>query len=146
RLSGRSGFVRLQAGLPPHNLRAELAAHAKNADKLLAARVRLALAGSPEKLVEKSPPLQVILLDAKRDFENRRDEEMKLLGLAPFEIDALIGEKKAEIGDPFADLLPGVVEARRVQARLEQRIGLLRHVEALRMYAAAHERKLPATL
>src|SRR5262249_26286914 len=50
RLSGRSGFVRLQAGLPPHNLRAELAAHAKNADKLLAARVRLALAGSAEKL------------------------------------------------------------------------------------------------
>jgi hypothetical protein len=145
RLSGRSGFARLQAGLPPHNLRADLAAQAKDADRLLAARIRLALAGSAEKLVEKLPPLQVILLDARREYESRRDDELKLLGLAPFEIDAL-GVKKAEGCEPFADLVPRIAEARRAQARVEQRIGLLRHVEALRMYAADHEGKLPATL
>ena len=35
---------------------------------------------------------------------------------------------------------------RRAQGRLEQRISLLRHVEALRMYAAEHDGKLPEKL
>jgi hypothetical protein len=33
-----------------------------------------------------------------------------------------------------------------VKGRHEQRFALLRHVEALRLYAAEHERKLPANL
>jgi hypothetical protein len=35
---------------------------------------------------------------------------------------------------------------RRAQGRLEQRIALLRHVEALRLYAAEHDGKLPEKL
>jgi hypothetical protein len=35
---------------------------------------------------------------------------------------------------------------RRAQGRLEQRIALLRHVEALRLYAAAHAGTLPEKL
>ena len=46
----------------------------------------------------------------------------------------------------FADLLPQVLESRRAQARLEQRIGLLRHIEALRLYAAEHDDRLPMHL
>jgi hypothetical protein len=39
-----------------------------------------------------------------------------------------------------------MTKVRRAQARLEQRIALLRHVEAVRMYAAAHGGKLPGKL
>jgi hypothetical protein len=47
----------------------------------------------------------------------------------------------------FADALVPVTKAvRRAQGRLEQRIGLLRHIEALRLYAAGHDGKLPAGL
>jgi hypothetical protein len=46
----------------------------------------------------------------------------------------------------FADLLPHAPTARRGQRRLEQRVALLRCVEALRLYAAAHDGRLPAAL
>ena len=46
----------------------------------------------------------------------------------------------------FADLLPHIIKLRRTQGRLEQQIALLRHVEALRLYAAEHDGKLPARL
>ena len=42
--------------------------------------------------------------------------------------------------------MPAVTDVRRAQGRLEQRIALLRHVEALRLYAAGHEGALPASL
>ena len=48
--------------------------------------------------------------------------------------------------DLFADFLPHVIQARRAQARLEQRLALLRHVEALRLFAAEHDGKLPEKL
>jgi len=43
-------------------------------------------------------------------------------------------------------LLEGVSGTRLPQARLDQRIALLRHVEALRLYAADHNGALPAKL
>ena len=42
--------------------------------------------------------------------------------------------------------MPAVDSVRRAQARLEQRIALLRHVEALRLYAAEHNGRFPAKL
>ncbi|MBN9121638.1 MAG: hypothetical protein J0I06_21245, partial [Planctomycetes bacterium] len=45
RVSGRAGFAREQAGLPPRNVRAELAARAKDAAAVRAARQRLSDAG-----------------------------------------------------------------------------------------------------
>jgi hypothetical protein len=173
RLSGMMGFAREQAGRPPRSvLRAGLKARAQDPEKVRAGRRRLVEAASAEKpmgtfpptkadwfvgfserlraeaLVEKLPPAQVILLDAKREYELRRDEAMKLLALAPWQIDSLTGS--ADLGNGgdglFADLLPRVLEARRAQGRLEQRIGLLRHVEALRLYAADHGSKLPEKL
>jgi hypothetical protein len=43
-------------------------------------------------------------------------------------------------------VLPTLSKIRRAQGRLEQRIALLRHVEALRLYAAEHDGKLPEKL
>ncbi len=42
--------------------------------------------------------------------------------------------------------MPATKAVRRAQARLDQRIALLRHVEALRLHAAEHDGKLPAKL
>jgi hypothetical protein len=148
RLSGVLGVMRVQAGQSPRSLRAALEARAKDAERVRAARGRLAESGCAKDLVEKLPPAQVILLDEKREYEGRRDERLKLLALAPWQIDALPGgENLARDGDGlFAELLPHAVEIRRAQARLEQRIGLLRCAEALRLYAAAHGGKLPEKL
>ncbi len=142
RVSGRAGFAREQAGKPPRNIRAELTARAKDADAVKAARQRLADAGN--KKIESFSALHVLLLDEKREFEDRRDEELKLLGLKLWEIGAKAEKPKTE--GLFSDLLPGMVEARRAQGLIEQRVALLRHVEALRMYSAAHGGKLPSKL
>lgn len=144
RISGRAGLAREQAGKPPRNIRAELAGRAKDANAVRAAAARLAAAGLDKRALAGLPALQVVLLDEKLTFEVGRDEEMKLLGLKPWE--AAAGGGKPAGGGLFADLLPDVSGLRHAQAKREQKVALLRCVEALRMYAAAHGRKLPATL
>lgn len=148
RLSGVMGFAREQAGQPPRSMRTVLAACLKDVEKVRAARRRLVEAGDIRLVFQDFPPAQIILLDAKHDYEVRRDERMKLLGLAPWQIDALAGGKEAAQSEDglLADLLPNVVEIRRAQGRLEQRIALLRCVGALRLYAAAHDGKVPDKL
>jgi hypothetical protein len=147
RLSGIMGITREQAGSPPRSLRAALDARVKDAERVRAARGRLVEAGCPEGQVAKLAPTQVVLLDEKRDYEFRRDDAMKLLALAPWQIDALADEEPRHTEDGLlADLLPQVVALRRAQGRLEQHVALLRHVEALRQYSAAHDGKLPGKL
>jgi hypothetical protein len=180
RLFGVMELGREQAGRAPRGLRSTLAARVKDTGRVRTARERLFAAqraplmkrtadkekvgtflnrvielSSVKERTDKFSPLQVILLDEKREYEVRRDEEMKLLGLAPWQIDALGGatgetpvpsEQKREEGNLFADFLPHVIQACRAQARLEQRLTLLRHVEALRLYAADHDGKLPEQL
>jgi hypothetical protein len=46
----------------------------------------------------------------------------------------------------FFGFLPAVQKIRSAQGRLEQRIALLRHVEAIRMHAATNGGKVPAKL
>lgn len=144
RLSGRAGHVRERAGLPPRDLRAALAARAKDDTRVAAARARLIDAGAGKLTVGNLSAVQVILLDDKREYETARDERLRLLGLKAWEAEALPGAKLSD--GLFAELLPGVPELRREQGRLEQRVALLRHVEALRLFAAAHVGKLPAKL
>jgi hypothetical protein len=170
RLSGVMGFARTQAGLSSRSLRAGLAARAKNEEKIRIVRERvldecrrsfvrrnrdqkvmssafldnLLELGSAQDVIRKMPPLQLILLDEKRVFEVESDERMKLLALAPWQIEQLGGSELERNGESlFADFLPHVIQARWDQGRLEQRIALLRHVEALRLYAAGHDGKLP---
>ena len=154
KLSGRIGFVREQAGRSPKNVRVAFQARVEDRERVARIRTRLLNESKAEGVLEKVsafkvmgyPALQLILIDERSEFETRRDELLKLLALAPWQIDALTK------GDPnrgdglFADFLPGVVEHRRSQARLEQRIALLRTIEAIRLYAAKHEGNLPEKL
>ncbi|HTU90107.1 MAG TPA: hypothetical protein VMF69_08540 [Gemmataceae bacterium] len=172
RLSGVMAFGREQAGQAPRSFRASLAARVKDAERVRDARARLfaerravLVAHVPEKkmsrafldcvldvytakdCIDKFSPLQVILLDEKHKYEIMRDERMKLLALAPWQIDALGGAEQ-EHGETslFGDFLPRVIPARRKQAGFEQRLALLRHVEAFRLYAAGHDGQLPEKL
>jgi hypothetical protein len=147
RLSGAVSFARQQAGLPPRNLRAALREVAQSPSRLEAAGDRMVKAGCLMMLVAKFPPAQVVLLDEERAYQARRDEELKLLTLTPPQAAGLRGKGPAGGKDLLlAHLLPDVAGARRAQARLGQRLALLRHVEALRLYAAAHAGRLPAKL
>jgi hypothetical protein len=98
--------------------------------------------------VEQFPAEQVILLDEFRAYEVRRDDLMKLMNLPDWQVEALAKEIWPPRGPQgvFDGLVPAVLKVRRLQTRLEQRVGLLRCVEALRLYAAAHDGRLPAKL
>jgi hypothetical protein len=151
RLSGRLGYAREQEGQPPRSFRAALKARTGDPKQIGDIRGRLLANVKAQGVLEKVsafrvaafPAEQVVLLNEKREYEIRRDEELKLLSLPVWQADALGGAAR---GGLFAEFLPRVTEARREQARVEQRVALLRHVEALRMYAADHDGKLPAAL
>lgn len=151
RLSGVLGFTREQAGEAPRNFRAELRKRLSDAEHMKAVRKRLHAPGAPGDParglaalpVAAFTPAHALLLDEKRDFERRRDEVLKLLGLPAWQIDALPVAKSGGLFDSF---LPPVTETRRAQAKLDQRVAWLRHVEALRMNAAENGGKLPPSL
>jgi hypothetical protein len=159
RFSGVMNFAREQGGRSLRNPEPGLQRRAKESKKVAAARGRLVEAGCAEPLVKRLPPLQVILLDDKQAYEVERDERLKLLALPLWQVgtcrtdcqSVLPNEDRLETrpteGDNlFSDLLPHIAKLRRTQGELERQIALLRHVEALRLYAAKHAGKLPARL
>jgi hypothetical protein len=127
--------------------RAWLDQRTRDEKSVAAARARLVEFGLAADTVALFPPDQVILLDERYKYEVIRDEALKYLKLPTWECDALLSrpQPKHEPG-LFDSLVPFLHKVRKAQGRLEQRIALLRHVEALRMYAADHDGKLPATL
>jgi hypothetical protein len=144
RLSGRSGFLRLESGLAPRNLRSMVAGWSKDRYRVDAARKRLSESGINRDLVKEFPAMQVILLDERRGFETLRDDEMKLLGLAPWQIVSFKARERSR--NLFAELLPRVAELRLEQANVDCRVALLRHVEALRIHASEQGGSLPPSL
>jgi hypothetical protein len=148
RLSGVLNFTREQSGSRPLNVRARLAALTKDPDRVRAAGHRLVEAGCAEGVVKKLRPSQIILLDERREYELARDERIKLLFLPLWQIAPCALSLTRDQGECglFTDLLPNIVDLRRAQARLEQQIALLRHVEAIRLHAAGSAGTLPSKL
>jgi hypothetical protein len=152
RLSSVLSFRREQAGRAPRSqqsgLRAGLQGRGNDSERVAAARRRLVEAGCAQEMVKQFPSSQIVLLDERRVFEVQRDERIKLLALPLWQIDTQAsGEEGDQGGDGMlADLLPLIVKLRRTQGELEQQIALLRIVEALRLYAAEHDSKLPVDL
>jgi hypothetical protein len=109
---------------------------------------RLVESGLSEDKIQRFPAEQVLLLDEKLAYEISRDEMMKLMKLPAWQIESRVSQfkKKPDEHSLFGFLVPAIIKVRRAQSRLEQRIALLRHVEALRIYAAAHDGKLPEKL
>ncbi|MGH7169756.1 MAG: hypothetical protein ACRELG_05705 [Gemmataceae bacterium] len=123
---------------------------ARDENRVDAARKRIIVSGLTPDKVHAFPARQVILLDEKLEYEVRRDNEMKGMALPYWQAKPYFRTgkhpKEERENTLFADLTPSCSRAKQAQARLDQRIALLRCVEALRMYANEHNGKLPAKL
>jgi hypothetical protein len=72
---------------------------------------------------------------------------MKALPLPYWQAERFLSGKFNRAGESLLGrLAPALAKVRSAQARLEQRFALLRHVEALRLYAAEHRGQLPKQL
>jgi hypothetical protein len=138
---------RLEGGKLKKSTRSWLNSRNKDEKLLQAARRRLVEVGLSEERLARFPADQVLLLDEKREYEVTRDDAVKLMKLPMWQVETLIRQiKPANKESLFGFLATAFEKVRRAQGRLEQRIALLRHVEALRLYAADHDGNLPEKL
>jgi len=101
--------------------------------------------------------MQAVLLHQIGEFDRLFDEMAKWNDLPYWQArsgmeraEKLVKEDKAKsegVGPTLASLLlPAMTKVLNAQIRVDRRIAALRCVEAVRLYAAAHEGKAPATL
>ena len=112
--------------------------------------------GFSAEAVEAMPVAQVILLFTLRQFEELRDELLKWFYVPYAEglQGAQAAEKRLETARaefievlPVASLLlPAVGNVRSAVVRADRQIAVLRIIEALRIYGASHEGRLPEKL
>ena len=112
--------------------------------------------GRPKQLVDEMPVTQVALLYEIHNFDRFYDDMVKWHG-QPYSImrkgvsqaEKKLKEAKANVsGGTFLAtlLLPAVTKVFEASYRTDRKLAGLRCVEAIRLYAAAHEGKLPASL
>jgi hypothetical protein len=125
-----------------------LGARVKDEAHVGAARQRLVEMGLAADRVKKFPPLQVVLLDEQLAYLEASDQQFKGLSLPLWQAETVCPapEEVKEGATLFGRPGPNILATRRGVARLEQRLALLRHAEALRMYAAENGGRLPAAL
>jgi hypothetical protein len=104
--------------------------------------------------VDAMPPAQTLLLYLVATYDELRDETFKAAYL-PYpqsrrvyaKAEALLKAAPHSEGERFADaMLPAIQKVQWAQTRLDRNVAALRVVEALRMYAAAHDGALPDKL
>jgi hypothetical protein len=127
---------------------------AKSADLAAAQKFIAERTGKPVAVVAAMPPAQVLMMYIAGTYADLRDDVFKLTYL-PFPQAAPLLPKAAEQlraatggeGVRFAKLfLPSTANVMKGQIRLERHLALLRAIEALRIYAAAHGGQLPESL
>lgn len=112
----------------------------------------------PPEQVEACPTTQVVFLAMVRFYDQWRDETFKWTHV-PFwqframsareRVDGAMREASMKYGlcsAPANLLLPAIQAVRTAEARCNQTIALIQTVEAIRMYGAAHNGKLPPSL
>jgi hypothetical protein len=115
-----------------------LLAHGRNAEK-----------------VEAMPAVQAVVLYLLEQYDLERDEILKWATLPPWQ--ARVGfaelekrfrdDRQRREGNVFVYLLmPAIAKVNDAEMRLQRRVAGLRCVEAIRLYAAGHDGKLPPTL
>ncbi len=119
---------------------------ASRPEQVKAARANLVEYGLKPEVVKAMPPLQAILHDEERLYEEQRDGVVKWLTQPYWKAEArMIAAHKGK-GGALAGLVPQAQAVHRAQARIEQRLKMLQVLEALRLYAAENGGKLPKTL
>jgi hypothetical protein len=124
-----------------------------------AAKKALIAAGRPREKVEAMPHYQVAMLHAFLQFDRGMDEVQLNQALPPWEAYRKTEKPRGLIpasvlfGDPDGPALPllryfvpATQRILRAQIRTDRRIAALRCVEAIRLYAATHDGKLPPNL
>jgi hypothetical protein len=112
--------------------------------------------GRPAAEVEAMPVAQVIMVYTMRTYEELRDDIFKWFavphpegraGAAAAEQSLQSASREWREALPIARVvLPAIESARFAEVRGERTIAMLRIVEAIRLYGAAHERRLPDEL
>jgi hypothetical protein len=119
------------------------------------AKDELVAAGRSRADVDAMSAPQIILVDSVTIYKRMRDEMFKWFNVPYWNArDGFAGvdqKFKTELRDreiiPIASLLlPALGKCRDASVRSQRRIDLLRVIEALRLYAAEHDGKLPAAL
>jgi hypothetical protein len=123
------------------------------------AKRSLVEAGWPSDAVEKMPHVQVALLHGFLDYEKGLDDARTWINLPYWQASpALVGiekEHRAYLGIPgpkqpalpIGSLMgPAMTKVLYARTRIERKVAALRCLEALRLYAAAHEGRLPVSL
>jgi hypothetical protein len=131
------------------DLAAWITERAGNPAEVAAARKRLVGSGLAAETLQRFPALQILLLDQKATCLARRDAAQKVMPLLYWRAKALLTAEPVAKPDEktlYADLIPAYLRVWQAATRLDQRVALLRCVEGLRLYAAAHDGKLPAKL
>jgi hypothetical protein len=140
-------MIASDSGKSEVSTRAWIDARINDETKLKAARERLVEAGLAADRLATFPADQIVLLDEKREYEARRDEAMRIMCFPAWQVETQFAALKYP-KDPilFDGFVPALIKVRRAQARLDQRIALLRHLEAIRIYATEHNGKFPSAL
>jgi hypothetical protein len=133
---------------PRINVRDFVRERVQNEDGVRAARERLVAGGLHAEQVKHFPPAQVVLLDEKRAAEASHQDAGKIMLLPYWQAEAYLARRPLirPTGTLFGVIASDTFKVRRAQARLEQRLALLRVVEALRLHAAEHGGTLPGSL
>jgi hypothetical protein len=120
-------------------------------------KARLLAEGRPKELVDAMPHIQVALLASMRRHDQFLDEMTKWQSVPYWEarpaIEQFVRERIKERGRNDGSSIPvtywlgkGAKVVFAYRARADRRIAALRCVEAVRLYAAGHDGKLPASL
>ena len=118
------------------------------------AKKELIAEGRKPEDVDAMPIFQVYVIHALRQYFNLQDDLFKWYtlpyaqafpGLERADQDIRKARRRLE-AIPFVDLLPAIVKVYTAYARLDRRIAAQRCIEAIRLYAASHDGKLPEAL
>jgi hypothetical protein len=110
--------------------------------------------GRKEADIESLPAMQVALIYLRQNHQKLWDDLYKQVGLPYWqgsvglrEADQDFRAGRARFGLlPFNAFIPATQKVFEARVRLDRRLAALRVIEAIRLYAAAHEGKLPAAL
>lgn len=119
-----------------------------------AAKKALIAAGRKPEEVESLPTLQVVLIHSLHQYKRLQDGLYKCYGLPYWEAQPHLEQADKRIRTaharlealPFFYMLPAIQNVFFAAVRVDRRVAALRCIEAIRLYAAAHDGKLPATL
>lgn len=118
------------------------------------ARQALITQGRKPEEVDALPAVQVVLIHSQQQYRRLQDDLFKWYGLPYWEARPHLAEVDRRIiqarsnreGLPFLEIIPAIQRVVATAVRVDRRVAALRCIEAVRLYAAAHDGKLPGSL